>query len=258
MVNLNNIDPTLGRRTFDGGKGPQPFLWTSFMDELFTQKTFFVRLSVNPFIHSRYLYSTFSSLLLLRGAPHDYSIDTLQSTTGNCEWRTCQGLYGVARVGFEPATSRTQGTYHWATTPHKSYRVCVFQLVRPCRCKADCISLVRENSAGWEGSAILNHSSYIKIGCMEFVFSIVDQAPMCSDFPLPTSLRLNDHEGANSAGIWHSVYACVCLCLCVYDSGRWLIWYLGLVFMGWFDPMETMYIWCKVNIKHLLVETFSN
>lgn len=57
-----------------------------------------------------------------------------------------------------------------------------YKLLRPCRCKSDCISLVRENSAGWEGSAILNHSSYIKIGCMEFVFSIVDQAPTCGGF----------------------------------------------------------------------------
>jgi len=45
------------------------------------------------FIHSGYFYGASSSPLLLRGAP-DYSIDTVseltrQSTTGNCEWRTC-------------------------------------------------------------------------------------------------------------------------------------------------------------------------
>src|SRR6218665_1899785 len=51
---------------------------------------------------------------LLRGAP-DYSIDTVaeltrRSATGNCELRTCQGSYVAARMGFEPATLRTQGT----------------------------------------------------------------------------------------------------------------------------------------------------
>lgn len=29
--------------------------------------------------------------------------------------------------------------------------------------------------AGWEGTALLNHGSYIKLGCLQFVFSIVDQ-----------------------------------------------------------------------------------
>ena len=58
-------------------------------------------LASSSFIHSGYFYSTSSSPLLLRGAP-----EALQATVS-------EGLahdpYVVSRVGFEPATLRTQG-----------------------------------------------------------------------------------------------------------------------------------------------------
>ena len=48
---------------------------------------------ITEFIHSGYFYVASSSPLLLRGTP-DHSTNTVleltcQSTTGNCEWRTC-------------------------------------------------------------------------------------------------------------------------------------------------------------------------
>src|SRR6218665_120267 len=73
------------------------------------------------FIHSGYFYNASSSPLLLRGAP-DYSIDTAseltrQSTTGNCERRTCP-----ARVRFKPATLRTEDTKLTIKPTHQMYR----------------------------------------------------------------------------------------------------------------------------------------
>ncbi|XP_071215840.1 PHD finger protein 12-like isoform X5 [Salvelinus alpinus] len=43
-----------------------------------------------------------------------------------------------------------------------------------CNCKASSSSLIGGSGAGWEGTALLHHGSYIKLGCMQFVFSIVE------------------------------------------------------------------------------------
>lgn len=36
--------------------------------------------------------------------------------------------------------------------------------------------MIGGSGAGWEGTALLNHGSYIKFGCLQFVFSITDFA----------------------------------------------------------------------------------
>uniref|UniRef100_T1J2P5 PHD finger protein 12 n=1 Tax=Strigamia maritima TaxID=126957 RepID=T1J2P5_STRMM len=43
-----------------------------------------------------------------------------------------------------------------------------------CNCKASSSSLIGGSGAGWEGTALLHHGSYIKCGCIQFVFSITD------------------------------------------------------------------------------------
>uniref|UniRef100_A0A8D2Q7N6 PHD finger protein 12 n=1 Tax=Varanus komodoensis TaxID=61221 RepID=A0A8D2Q7N6_VARKO len=47
---------------------------------------------------------------------------------------------------------------------------------RPCGCKASSSSLIGGSGAGWEGTALLHHGSYIKLGCLQFVFSITEFA----------------------------------------------------------------------------------
>ena len=54
--------------------------------------------------------------------------------------------------------------------------LCVLQAPRPWNCKVSSSSLIGGSGAGWEGTALLHHGSYIKVGCLQFVFSIVDQA----------------------------------------------------------------------------------
>lgn len=45
-----------------------------------------------------------------------------------------------------------------------------------CACKASGSSLIGGSGAGWEGTALLHHGSYIKLGCLQFVFSIAEFA----------------------------------------------------------------------------------
>lgn len=47
---------------------------------------------------------------------------------------------------------------------------------KPCNCKVSSSSLIGGSGAGWEGTALLHHGSYVKLGCLQFVFSIIDQA----------------------------------------------------------------------------------
>ncbi|XP_052832792.1 PHD finger protein 12 [Octopus bimaculoides] len=47
---------------------------------------------------------------------------------------------------------------------------------KQCNCTGSGSSLIGGSGAGWEGTALLHHGSYIKTGCLQFVFSIVDHA----------------------------------------------------------------------------------
>lgn len=49
---------------------------------------------------------------------------------------------------------------------------------KQCSCKGSSSSLIGGSGAGWEGTALLHHGSYIKTGCLQFVFSIVDHATL--------------------------------------------------------------------------------
>ncbi|XP_035211404.1 PHD finger protein 12-like [Stegodyphus dumicola] len=48
------------------------------------------------------------------------------------------------------------------------------QYSKPCNCNVNSSSLVEGNGAGWEGTALLHHGSYIKCGCLQFVFSVTE------------------------------------------------------------------------------------
>ena len=57
-------------------------------------------------------------------------------------------------------------------------------ITRACNCRASASSLIGGSGAGWEGTAVLHHGSYVKFGCLHFVFSIVDCATTASNnFP---------------------------------------------------------------------------
>ncbi|XP_027014498.1 PHD finger protein 12 [Tachysurus fulvidraco] len=48
--------------------------------------------------------------------------------------------------------------------------------LHPCSCKASGSSLIGGSGAGWEGTALLHHGSHVKLGCLQFVFSITEFA----------------------------------------------------------------------------------
>ncbi|XP_048853863.1 PHD finger protein 12-like isoform X2 [Brienomyrus brachyistius] len=42
----------------------------------------------------------------------------------------------------------------------------------PCGCRASSSSLIGGSGAGWEGTALLHHGSSVKLGCLQFVFTV--------------------------------------------------------------------------------------
>lgn len=73
---------------------------------------------------------------------------------------------------------------------------------KPCNCKASSSSLIGGSGAGWEGTALLHHGSYIKLGCLQFVFSITEFATkqpkgdtaLVQDMDLEEKLSLKPHQ----------------------------------------------------------------
>ncbi|KAM4796811.1 PHD finger protein 12 [Rhinophrynus dorsalis] len=66
---------------------------------------------------------------------------------------------------------------------------------QPCNCKASSSSLIGGSGAGWEGTALLHHGSYIKLGCIQFLFSITEFAtrqPKGENDALAQDLDLED------------------------------------------------------------------
>ncbi|XP_066507491.1 PHD finger protein 12 [Hoplias malabaricus] len=59
-----------------------------------------------------------------------------------------------------------------------------------CGCKASGSSLIGGSGAGWEGTALLHHGSCIKLGCLQFVFSITEFA----------SKQPKEEESSNTIG----------------------------------------------------------
>uniref|UniRef100_A0AAV2J6M2 PHD finger protein 12 n=1 Tax=Knipowitschia caucasica TaxID=637954 RepID=A0AAV2J6M2_KNICA len=45
-----------------------------------------------------------------------------------------------------------------------------------CGCKSSSSSLIGGGGAGWEGTALLHHGSCVKLGCLQFVFSVTEFA----------------------------------------------------------------------------------
>ncbi|KAK6640697.1 hypothetical protein RUM44_012394 [Polyplax serrata] len=63
---------------------------------------------------------------------------------------------------------------------------------RLCYCQPS--ELFSSYPAGWEGSAVLYHCSYIKFGCLQFVFSIADYAPSLKIENCEVSVEKDDKQ----------------------------------------------------------------
>ncbi|XP_063811975.1 PHD finger protein 12 isoform X2 [Pseudophryne corroboree] len=71
-----------------------------------------------------------------------------------------------------------------------------------CNCKASSSSLIGGSGAGWEGTALLHHGSYIKLGCIQFLFSITEFAtrqPKGESEALAQDLDLEDKLSLKSS-----------------------------------------------------------
>ncbi|KAJ7416410.1 hypothetical protein WISP_71479 [Willisornis vidua] len=109
--------------------------------------------------------------------------------------------YRTLYIGTERHKSRKQ-----EEEPHEEAAVMNSQAQgqhrKPCNCKASSSSLIGGSGAGWEGTALLHHGSYIKLGCLQFVFSITEFATkqpkgdtaLVQDMDLEEKLSLKPHQ----------------------------------------------------------------
>ena len=66
-----------------------------------------------------------------------------------------------------------------------------------CSCRSSSSSLIGGSGAGWEGTALLNHGSFIKFGCIQFTFSVLNSvAPPKKDVsPQECFVIANEQKG---------------------------------------------------------------
>lgn len=70
----------------------------------------------------------------------------------------------------------------------------VQKIVKACNCTTSSSNLIGGSGAGWEGTALLHHGSYIKLGCAQFVFSITSHATK-----LPSTVKTGCANGKKPA-----------------------------------------------------------
>ncbi|KAI1293788.1 PHD finger protein 12 [Halotydeus destructor] len=65
---------------------------------------------------------------------------------------------------------------------------------KPCKCQTSASMVISDRSGGWEGPALLNHGSHIRIGCAQFVFSIISHVN-------PDNVLLSDGDFLPPGGV---------------------------------------------------------
>uniref|UniRef100_A0A8C1ZSK9 PHD finger protein 12 n=1 Tax=Cyprinus carpio TaxID=7962 RepID=A0A8C1ZSK9_CYPCA len=101
----------------------------------------------------------------------DFSEKMSQSPSNNL-------LAKVAFVGRCRKKEQEESSVGLAATSEVGVMSCESQdaLITPCNCKNSSSSLIGGSGAGWEGTALLHHGSHIKLGCLQFIFSITEFA----------------------------------------------------------------------------------
>ena len=149
----------------------------------------YLKYYIRAFIHSRYFYSASSNPLLLRGAP-SHSIYTVleltrQSTTENCEWRTCPRSLPMWQLEWHlnrQPFGRKAPNLPWATTPHKRSvsMPARYQWLRPC----------------YSGICVTSSCDKVRIWCTSlFVFHIYSKYLTRPNLSLPWLQNVID-------GVW--------------------------------------------------------
>lgn len=70
----------------------------------------------------------------------------------------------------------------------------VQKIVKACNCTTSSSNLIGGSGAGWEGTALLHHGSYIKLGCAQFVFSITSHATKLPSSAKTSTSCANDEK----------------------------------------------------------------
>uniref|UniRef100_A0A8C2I4U4 PHD finger protein 12 n=1 Tax=Cyprinus carpio TaxID=7962 RepID=A0A8C2I4U4_CYPCA len=125
----------------------------------------------------------------------DFSEKMSQSPSNNL-------LAKVAFVGRCRKKEQEESSVGLAATSEVGVMSCESQdaLITPCNCKNSSSSLIGGSGAGWEGTALLHHGSHIKLGCLQFIFSITefankslkDELTTCTLTPTPDNGALKN------------------------------------------------------------------
>ncbi|XP_041918793.1 PHD finger protein 12 [Alosa sapidissima] len=94
--------------------------------------------------------------------PPSSLVSKVQSITRRCKKRKSEAEDAVE--GFLPAGGVMSSQCQAESSRHQ------------CNCKASSSSLIGGSGAGWEGTALLHHGSCVKLGCLQFIFSIAEFA----------------------------------------------------------------------------------
>ena len=121
----------------------------------------------------------------------------------------------------------------------------VQKIVKACNCTTSSSNLIGGSGAGWEGTALLHHGSYIKLGCAQFVFSITNQATK-----LPSSGKANSSSSSEKKPVvswWMSRFFGLCGFYMCDVHLQLKMEFISLILFGWLD-LSWLQIFFKENI----------
>ncbi|XP_022248416.1 PHD finger protein 12-like [Limulus polyphemus] len=111
---------------------------------------------------------------LLNYSEHGTTVDNVLYSCDFSEKRTSAPQPTVIVSSLRKIVDKARGKPEMKPLDRLTMSSRAGQSWKPCNCKASSSSLIGRSGAGWEGTALLQHGSCIRCGCLQFVFSITD------------------------------------------------------------------------------------
>ncbi|KAM7311580.1 putative PHD finger protein [Ixodes scapularis] len=105
---------------------------------------------------------------LLNYSEHGTSVDNVLYSCDFSDKRSPLPPASAAVAALRGCLKGARGDHRMSATPQPQAR-------RPCGCRSSGSSLI--GGAGWEGTALLHHGSHLRLGCLQFVFSVTQEEP---------------------------------------------------------------------------------
>ncbi|CAN8015957.1 unnamed protein product [Ixodes persulcatus] len=105
---------------------------------------------------------------LLNYSEHGTTVDNVLYSCDFSDKRSPLPPASAAVAALRGCLKGARGDHRMSATPQPQAR-------RPCGCRSSGSSLI--GGAGWEGTALLHHGSHLRLGCLQFVFSVTQEEP---------------------------------------------------------------------------------